>query len=120
MTAHLKSVHKSESNVTCPVCFKVMKPKSMYTHMNEIHSEPLFNCDLCPESFKSRWFLKKHFQDCHSGTVEQWKCDLCSEQFQREIDFLNHTKMFPHVDNMKCEDETESLKVLDLSKPQIQ
>ena len=85
--------------------------------MNEIHHEPMFNCDLCPKSFKSRWFLKKHFQDCHSGTVEQWKCYPCSEKFQREIDFQNHNKMFHSGVKTKLEHDEKSLNILEISNP---
>ena len=85
--------------------------------MNEIHREPLFNCDLCPESFKSRWFLKKHFQDCHLERVEQWKCDPCSEQFQHEIDFQNHNRIVHSEDMTKCEYDEKPLNMLEISNP---
>ena len=121
LAAHLKRVHKSESSVTCPVCFKLMKPKSINSHMNEFHGDPdekiMFNCDQCPESFQSRWFLKKHFKDCHIGKAGDWKCDPCSEQFQREIDLQNHNRNIHPEVKTKCEYDKKPLNVLDITKP---
>jgi KRAB domain-containing zinc finger protein len=74
-----------QAKVPCKICQKLMKPQSLYNHM-QIHKKP-FACDLCFKNFALKKDLNAH-KLIHAG--RKFICDLCSIEFSYKLSLRRH------------------------------
>ena len=70
--------------------------KSSCLSSNKIKSVFHIECKICTESFKSKYFLKKHIEDVHEKS-EGNVCNNCSENFKSKYLLTKHTKNIKEI-----------------------
>ena len=78
--------------VPCEICGKMIKVKSIKTHMasfHEMNREKLHSCSDCNEKFYTIGSLNVHKSRRHSKQPE-FLCSACSQQFVTKIDLQLH------------------------------
>ena len=78
---HVESVHGKEN---CRICFKPLSKKSLKEHIQSVHSDIKFKCDICQKEFSLERNLKKHRKAVHYEKF-QVNCDICSKAFDSKV-----------------------------------
>ena len=90
----------------CGVCLKKFsRRKDLDLHMATVHStkHELYFCDLCSQTFVSKFYLVRHIED--HFRVEQVVCKICSIQFSNRNSLSHH--MHVHLDGKHLESDTD-------------
>ena len=43
-------------------------------------------CDVCGSTYKNKYYLKQHVQQCHPDSGPQFTCEQCQQVFKRQRD----------------------------------
>ena len=79
----------------CTLCDKRFKHNnSLRKHINAVHKEKLFTCDICLSSFAYLANLRRHTLKDHSGTNERFLCKECSQMFSYKHNLKAHINKF--------------------------
>jgi KRAB domain-containing zinc finger protein len=62
--------------------------KEMHEGLKQIQCDQPFQCDICPLSYKTENYLKKHKSKMHA--VCPFKCIYCGEGFEAKLSFDEH------------------------------
>ncbi|XP_046574735.1 zinc finger protein 567-like [Haliotis rubra] len=94
-----KVVH--ETMYECANCdFTCISEAVIKTHMMSHEETKSFSCSECDKSYKSLKWLQNH---CEKSHRKQYKCDVCSEEFEDVASLSSHSKLHTSEDNFKCE-----------------
>lgn len=79
--------HINPTQHQCNQCDRICSNKfALKSHIDTAHA-PLHSrtnkCSLCPSSFVTAGALRKHVQNKHSETGEQFPCDVCGKRLER-------------------------------------
>ncbi|XP_072394220.1 uncharacterized protein [Diabrotica undecimpunctata] len=99
MTEHIKS-HTLETDLKCPVCFKLLRYRASLTSHLKIHSVRKFECKICSNSFVTKAQLKRHLK-IHLGQRD-FKCSICSKTFMFKYNLQLHLKHHSGVKDFYC------------------
>ena len=81
--------HMTEKKYHCQQCeMKFGVEDSFNDHMKIHYFKELKECDGCTRKFKSMGFYEEHVKKCR----EKWKCDMCEEICQNEVNYKKHLK----------------------------
>ncbi|XP_067642346.1 zinc finger protein 69-like [Eurosta solidaginis] len=76
--------------MTCEVCQKVMKRKTLIKHKQR-HRPKTFLCKACPKTFSDSNALKNH-EVIHEENRERFSCDKCDQTFLSRFTFKRHAQ----------------------------
>ncbi len=82
LNSHLQDSHKRDS-YPCGLCGESFSDcRSQTRHYKDVHVVEMLKCPACPnESFKSPYFLKRHFERKHIPKVKTVPCEFCEKLF---------------------------------------
>ncbi|KAG7170479.1 abrupt-like 8 [Homarus americanus] len=67
--SHLQGIMRSFEPLPCPICQRTYSsPGNLKQHLENIHmssNELNFECRICGNKFKSKWYLHKHLHRAH-------------------------------------------------------
>ena len=86
---HVSSIH-GDPDHKCLICKKMFKKSMLQAHKEEMHSNMVFNCDVCAEEFQTKAKLTTHIFKQHKPSEKRLKCDQCDKAFKYKCDFLKH------------------------------
>ncbi|XP_055629816.1 zinc finger protein 423 homolog isoform X2 [Toxorhynchites rutilus septentrionalis] len=76
-----------------PTCNKNFpKAEELHKHLYEVHTQVLYKCALCNETFDSKVNIQVHFAVTHSSEVKLYRCTTCAEVFRTEREFRHHIR----------------------------
>ena len=77
--------------IECEICYKILKPTSMYIHMktHEIR-ESFHQCRICSKTFKTAYYLAVH-EKIHN---KKFKCQICHKLFPIKSNLDRHIKEY--------------------------
>lgn len=90
---HMGKVHNVEKYIIkCEHCPKVCTTKgAMLLHVQSLHSEIRYQCDLCDYTAGIKWLIKLHKRK-HFG-LKEYSCSICERQFGRSSNLRTHMKV---------------------------
>ncbi|CAH1109247.1 unnamed protein product [Psylliodes chrysocephalus] len=87
--------------ITCPVCFKVLKSE-LKRHLQVVHSrEKKYSCKICFKCFADNSNLKNHLK-IHSG-IKDHVCPECGKRFYTNTHLKIHSVVHTGERNYKCD-----------------
>ncbi|KAL9702061.1 hypothetical protein quinque_005579 [Culex quinquefasciatus] len=76
-----------------PTCSKSFaKAEELHKHLYDSHTQVLYKCVLCGETFDTKVTIQVHFAVAHSNEVKLYRCSACAEVFRAERDFRHHIR----------------------------
>lgn len=92
LAKHYQMVHEEENKtlVTCNVCFKTVKQKSLGWHLYS--HKAMVTCELCRRTFCDGRTLEHHIIMRHQGKYPWIKCNFCKRRFCSKKLLDNHIK----------------------------
>ena len=82
----MKNAHQEKIKVKCVECGKELNKRAYKKHLEEVHGERKFACDLCDYKAQNKYNLQLHVSKTHLGYKEVPKskcqhCDLVTTNF---------------------------------------
>ncbi|XP_058826649.1 zinc finger protein 423 homolog isoform X2 [Topomyia yanbarensis] len=71
---------------------KFAKADELHKHLYDSHTQVLYKCALCSETFDSKVTIQVHFAVAHSTEVKLYRCSACTEMFRSEREFRHHIR----------------------------
>ncbi|XP_062565104.1 zinc finger protein 423 homolog isoform X2 [Armigeres subalbatus] len=68
------------------------KTEELHKHLYDSHTQLLYKCILCNETFDSKVTIQVHFAVTHSNEIKLYRCSACAEVFRVEREFRNHIR----------------------------
>jgi KRAB domain-containing zinc finger protein len=96
LNQHYDGYHNEDSKATrtCRFCEKVfMKQRNLCMHMQAVHSDNKFSCELCFKSFSFKSAKDRHVKIIHHNQKEH-KCEQCQKFFGTRYDYRNHIEHY--------------------------
>lgn len=73
------------------ICSNNNKSSGNFTQELSHHSNKENRCNICLQTFKSKWYLSKHVKKCsEEQDKKEFSCDLCHKKFK------NHNSIYRH------------------------
>lgn len=90
---HMGKVHNVEKYlIKCGQCPKVCTTKgAMLLHVQSLHSEVRYQCNLCDYTAGIKWLIKLHKRK-HFG-LKEYSCSICERNFGRSSNLRAHMKV---------------------------
>lgn len=87
------SVHHAEKAV-CRVCGRLVRTSTMWEHMNYVHKEPRFRCQLCSFTTSRQYHLRRHVSSVHDK-LRNYTCSHtgCSSVFACKSSLAKHIEV---------------------------
>ncbi|XP_062712786.1 zinc finger protein 423 homolog isoform X2 [Aedes albopictus] len=83
----------STEYVCDPNCSKAFsKTEELHKHLYDSHTQVIYKCVLCKETFDSKVTIQVHFAVAHSNEVKLYRCSACAEVFRSEREFRSHIR----------------------------
>lgn len=71
-----------------PACSKAFtKAEELHKHLYDSHTQVLYKCILCNETFDSKVTIQVHFAVAHSNEIKLYRCSACAEVFRADQEF---------------------------------
>uniref|UniRef100_A0A6P7FXV1 Telomere zinc finger-associated protein-like isoform X2 n=1 Tax=Diabrotica virgifera virgifera TaxID=50390 RepID=A0A6P7FXV1_DIAVI len=86
--------HENNHRVGCPICQKLVLPKSLEAHMKK-HSD-IFKCNICDSRHSSKAAMEKHMRARHEG-LKGYICHVCGKQNSCQTSMNRH--LASHLQN---------------------
>ncbi|KAM3955550.1 uncharacterized protein ACR2FA_010545 [Aphomia sociella] len=91
----------SKSPRPCNICGKMLMYKSWHGHMQNVHNEQSYTCDLCNKKFSAKKYIRNHILFFHQKkrfvkNVTE-KCKLCPSIFPNRASMKNHMRYWHSV-----------------------
>ena len=102
LKSHIESVHQ-DLKYPCDLCNIICVSSYKLTiHKWRVHRGEVFECDICEKRYKKKETLKDHINAIHFGIFSY--CDICEKRFPYRWELSKH-KSFIHSDPMvfKCD-----------------
>ena len=98
----VKSDEQSDQEkVQCPVCGKMLKPKSMRRHIITHNEGAKVKCSYCDRMFIDRHEVRQHENVVHRGMLHY--CEYCDKTFNKKSNLTAHILMHENKHKFKCE-----------------
>lgn len=79
---------------TCKYCDKTfMKERNLKIHIQAIHSDNKFECELCFKVFSFKSAKERHLKVVHYNQ-KQHQCNVCEKSFGTRYDLKNHSNHY--------------------------
>ncbi|XP_055593054.1 zinc finger protein 423 homolog isoform X2 [Uranotaenia lowii] len=75
---------------TCSKSFG--KAEELHKHLYDAHTQVLYKCQLCSDTFDSKVTIQVHFAVAHSNEVKLFRCSACAEILRTEREFRHHIR----------------------------
>ncbi|XP_065092063.1 zinc finger protein 423 homolog isoform X2 [Ochlerotatus camptorhynchus] len=76
-----------------PACNKAFtKVEELHKHLYDSHTQVLYKCILCNETFDSKVTIQVHFAVTHSNEIKLYRCSACAEVFRADREFRHHIR----------------------------
>lgn len=96
-TGHHSEVSKLER--TCKFCNKTfMKERNLRMHIEAIHGEKKFICEICSKIFSYKSAMDRHLKVVHYKHKSH-KCSVCAKIFGNRYDLTNHFDFYHSNEN---------------------
>ncbi|CAG9830342.1 unnamed protein product [Diabrotica balteata] len=86
--------HEYNHRIGCPICQKLVLPKSLDAHMKK-HSD-VFKCNMCDSRHSSKAAMEKHIKARHEG-LKGYICHICGKQNSCQTSMTRH--LASHLQN---------------------
>lgn len=90
----------TEKQITCSYCGKSIKRRGITAHINRMHSNRKYICDICGVEAKTKTTIKIHLQKVHQKLRISVNCQICSITFD-SYSKLSHHKRKKHPDTAR-------------------
>lgn len=93
MTAHKVRMHSGTRacEFTCQFCPKSFtEERYLNKHIDFVHAEQLFHCDICAKALKSIESIRKHMKNVHISRELPFLCSGCGRSFRTRPAMLTH------------------------------
>ncbi|KAF9415751.1 hypothetical protein HW555_006721 [Spodoptera exigua] len=87
-----KSEQRSERNLLCKLCHKILANRMTYDHHMQRHSNCRFICDQCGKGFPVLTELHMH-QVARHGVGPYLQCDHCPYKAPRKLNLIEHLRL---------------------------
>ena len=74
----------------CTYCGKRLSSKNMKRHINEIHRQIKYTCDICENTFAQRSTMESHKRSIHSDHT--YSCVTCQLIFDHKPNLIRHQR----------------------------
>lgn len=111
MMAECQMDDSNESVSACEVCWKLLPPDGMSTHICMDHLR-IIRCEYCSAPLKSTMELCDHLSEVHHSNAKVYKCDMCSLEYSSclllkfhqisELDYSKSTDVDASDTIVKC------------------
>lgn len=91
----------SSESTSCPVCNKVLAPKSIQQHLR-LHDTPKYLCQLCGSSFSQLPGLWLHINQAHQRR-RTFKCRFCEQTCRNQPQLWNHEWSHKNPQGIECD-----------------
>ena len=97
LKTHIKIVHegkeiKKRAPVQCEICENSFNSKyTLIRHISRVHEEikTYVQCDICEMKFARKSSLTQHISTVHEGN-KPFQCEICDTKFSRKSSLKNH------------------------------
>ncbi len=87
----------------CPVCIKRFKHHHHTSNHIYMHTaDSPYKCDICGESFKKQYILRKHQIKRHTTVNKPYRCSVCKISFTEKVSLSQHMSLHETNRTYKC------------------
>ena len=113
LQCHKNEFHKMGNRFECEICNKsftrrltLKQHESIFHDGKDLKLPPkIHQCNQCPRSFRSEWFLNRHIKVTHDPYTEILKCDYdgCKSTFKLETRLNEHKRNKHERERIQCD-----------------
>jgi KRAB domain-containing zinc finger protein len=94
LNRHTNNIHMTAEYVNCDICNQQVKKKSISQHIQGVHSDKTYRCDVCDFTTKNKVSLFNHKKWIHASdpSAKDFVCPLCPKMYSREAVLKDHIR----------------------------
>lgn len=98
---HIAKKHNKDPSINCDMCEKKFTSKIYLDKHKLLHTDNLYACKHCPETFSEKDLLKSHTKENHA-LPRNFLCNMCGDSFIRSEELKIHIRRHTGERPYKC------------------